>query len=173
VQNILWRLENGELDGVHPKVIVLMAGTNNLNGPPGTDPEAKVEETTRGIEAILSIMRQKAPEAHIILMGITPREYRSALTDPKVIESINERISRLADGRKIRYLNINRQLADSTGKPLPGMTVDGLHFTAKAYQVWADAVKPILTELLGPPAQTDQAPPATGDPSPEQKANSR
>ena len=166
VQNILWRLEHGELDDVHPRIIVLMAGTNNLGGPPAADGEqAKVDEVTRGLQAILTTMRQKAPEATIILMGITPRNDPRGAASAQAIHEINDRISRLADGRKIRYLNINGRLTDQNGRLLEGMTVDGLHLTVKGYQVWADALKPIFTDLLGPPAQTDHAPPPTGDPS--------
>jgi lysophospholipase L1-like esterase len=166
VQNILWRLLDGELDEVHPRIIVLMAGTNNLEGPPAASgEEAKVEEVTRGIEAILAVMREKASEATVILMGITPRKDRSAETKGKIISRINDRISRLADGKRVRYLNLNRHLADPDGVPLEGMTVDGLHLSVKGYQVWADALKPIFRELLGPRGQTDQAPAPTGDPS--------
>ena len=71
IQNILWRLQNGELDGVHPKVIVLLAGTNNLGNTPASD--VKVADITKGIEALLDTLRAKAPEATIILMGILPR----------------------------------------------------------------------------------------------------
>src|SRR5215472_19174973 len=57
-QNILWRLENGELDGIKPKVIVLLAGTNNVgNRPPAEGEEIKAAEITRGLEAMLKLMR--------------------------------------------------------------------------------------------------------------------
>jgi len=165
VQNILWRLEDGELDGVNPKIIVLMAGTNNLPGlAPGGSDDEKVEEITSGIKAILDLMQRKAPNATIILMGITPRNDLGPgiwLT----INKINQRLTQFADGRRIRYLNINDRLADREGRLLPEMTTDGLHFSVKAYQVWAEALKPIFTELLGPPAEKDEAPPPTGDPA--------
>jgi lysophospholipase L1-like esterase len=166
IQNILWRLQNGELDGVNPKVIVLLAGTNNLGGtpPPPEEEQARIADITRGIQAVLNVMRQKAPQAVIILMGITPRNDRGAGVAP-IIDKINERLAGLADGKKIRYLNINARLADAGGRLFDGMTVDGLHLSVKGYQVWADALKPMLTELLGPPAPTDHAPPPTGDPS--------
>jgi lysophospholipase L1-like esterase len=83
---------------------------------------------------------------------------------PEIVR-INENISHFADGRRVRYLNINDKLADRDGKLFDGMTVDGLHPTLRGYQIWADALKPILTELLGPPGATDHAPPPTGDPS--------
>ncbi len=163
-QNMLWRLKQGELDGVNPKVIVLLAGTNNIgNVSPTDDAEARATETVRGVAAVLHELRTRAPNATIVLMGITPRNDNIQVM-PIVIEA-NQGIARLADGHRIRYLNINSRLADRHGVLLPGMTQDGLHLTAKGYQLWADALKPILVERLGPKAQDDQAPPPTGDPS--------
>jgi hypothetical protein len=111
-------------------------------------------------------MQRKTPKATIIVMGILPRNdgARSTAMIPS-INKINENIATLADGKKIRYLNINDRLADKDGKLLEGMTIDRLHLSLKGYQVWADALKPLLTELLGPPANEDHAPPPTGDPS--------
>ena len=165
-QNILWRLENGELDGVHPKVIVLLAGTNNVgNATPAGGQDAVAADIARGVEAILRLMRTKAPGASIILMAIFPRNDTEAVMP--VIARINANLSMLADSRKIRFLNINDKLADGDGTLFDGMmnAHDKLHPTVRAYQVWADALKPIFTELLGPPAKEDHAPPPTGDPS--------
>jgi lysophospholipase L1-like esterase len=166
IQNILWRLNNGELDGVNPKVIVLLAGTNNVgNANPPEGDDAKVADITNGLQAILRVMRTKAPDATIIVSGIFPRNDNMAVMP--TIDKINSNLSRLADGKKIRYLNINDKLADRDGKLFDGMlnARDKLHPTAKGYQVWADALKPIFTELLGPPGKEDHAPPPTGDPS--------
>ncbi|HEY9231481.1 MAG TPA: GDSL-type esterase/lipase family protein [Blastocatellia bacterium] len=163
-QNILWRLTNGELDNVNPKIIVVMAGTNNVGklSPQGSD-DPRVAEITRGIKAILDVCRQKAPGATIVLMGITPRNDNMAVMP--IINEVNDNIARFAAGKKIRYLNINDRLADADGRLREGMTnADGLHLDVKGYQVWADALKPIFSELLGPPAKTDHAPPPTGDP---------
>jgi len=71
----------------------------------------------------------------------------------------------LADGNKVRYININDKLADNAGNLYAGMTMDKVHLSLKGCQVWADTLKPILTELLGPPAKEDHSPPPTGDPS--------
>ena len=164
VQNVLWRLENGELDGVHPKVIILMAGTNNV-GNRGAD-DAKVDVVVAGIQATLDVMRDRAPGATIVLMGITPRNDGAGGTKTvATIDRINERIAQLADEKTVRYLNINGRLADRDGRLFEGVTVDGLHLSLKGFQVWADALKPVLTEVLGPPARTDHAPEPTGDPS--------
>src|SRR6516225_5435270 len=74
VENILWRLENGELDGVHPKVIVLLAGTNNVgNRAPAAGVEALAGEVAEGLEAVVHVLRSKAPEAVILVTGIFPR----------------------------------------------------------------------------------------------------
>ncbi len=160
-QNILWRIENGELDGLNPKVIVLLAGTNNLGGP--QQGEAKVAEVVDGIYAILKVCREKAPAAKIILTAIFPRNDNLAALP--TINRINELLAKLADGDKVRFLNVNDKLADAEGKLVEGMMNDGLHLNVAGYQVWADGLKPVLTELLGPPAKTDRAPPPTGDPS--------
>lgn len=160
-QNILWRLENGELDGVNPKVIVILAGTNNVGSVPGDD--AKVAGVVRGLQAIVDTCRTKAPAAVIVLTAIFPRNDNPAVM-PEIVR-INREIATLADGKTVRYLDVNDKLADTNGVLFEGMTVDRLHPTLKGYQIWADGLKPILTELLGPPASTDAAPPPTGDPS--------
>jgi lysophospholipase L1-like esterase len=166
IQNILWRLENGELDGVNPKVIVLLGGTNNVGrgAPPGGE-EAKAADITRGLQAILRTMQTKAPGATIIVTGIFPRN--DSMAAMPVIDRVNENLSKIADGKKVRYLNINDKLADGDGKLFDGMmnANDNLHPTLKGYQVWADALKSIFSELLGPPGKVDHAPPPTGDPS--------
>ncbi len=160
IQNILWRIENGELDGVNPKVIVVMGGTNNLGGRGG---DGKVNEVTDGLKAVLATCREKAPKATVILMGITPRNDNPAHNP--TITAINANLAKLADDKRVRYLNINDKLADREGKLFEGMSPDRLHLSAKAYQVWADALKPVLTDILGPPSEKDLAPPPTGDPS--------
>jgi lysophospholipase L1-like esterase len=160
-QNILWRLENGELDGVNPKVIVILAGINNVGVNPGG--EEKVADITRGLQAIVKVAREKAPSAVIIITGIFPRNDNMAVIHE--INQINENLAKMADGKLIRYISINDKLANQDGKLFPGMSRDRLHPTVKGYQIWADALKPILTEILGPPDKTDHAPPPSGDPS--------
>jgi len=160
-QNILWRLEDGELDGVNPKIIVILAGTNNVGRAAADD--AKIADITRGIKAIVDLSRQKAPQARIVLMAIFPRN--DGLAVGPSIERINQNIAKFADGKTIQFLNINDQLADKNGLLIDGLTVDQLHPSLKGYQIWADALKPIFTKILGPAATSDHAPPPTGDPS--------
>jgi lysophospholipase L1-like esterase len=166
IQNILWRLNNGELDGIKPKVIVLLAGTNNVGNTQGPEgDEVKAADITKGLQAILRVMQLKAPGATIVVTGIFPRNDNVAVMP--TINRINDNLAKLADGKGIRYLNINDKLADQDGKLFEGMMNPGdkLHPTVKGYQVWADALKPVFAELLGPPGKEDLAPPPTGDPS--------
>lgn len=168
IENILWRLQNGELDGVHPKVIVLLAGTNNVGRDTPAEPlDPRAADITQGIKAILQAMREKAPEAAIVLTGIFPRNDNIAVMP--LINRINDNLSKLAGG-KIRYLNINDKLAGQDGRLYEGMmNPDKLHPAIKGYQVWADALKPMFRELLGPPGATDHAPTPTGDPSAQKR----
>jgi len=106
----------------------------------------------------------KAPNATIVVTAIFPRNDNMAVMP--TIKRINETLARFADGARVRFLDIGDRLADSNGKLFDGVMneSDKLHPTIKGYQIWADALKPILRELLGPPGATDLAPPATGDP---------
>jgi lysophospholipase L1-like esterase len=162
-QNILWRLQHGELDGVHPKVIVILAGTNNVGQQPRDDRTA--DEIARGVKAIVDICRKKAPRATIVLTAIFPRGDNAAVMP--TIDRINAKLARLADGGRVRFLSVNDRLATTDGQLVDGVlnARDKLHPTLRGYQIWADALKPIFRELLGPPGTTDLAPPATGDPS--------
>jgi (4-O-methyl)-D-glucuronate---lignin esterase len=170
-EHILWRLQNGELDNLRPKVIVLLAGTNNVgNAPAPEGTEAKAADVARGIKAILDVMRVKAPGATIVLTAVFPRNDNMAVMP--TIDRINAIISGFADGKTIRFLDINAQLANPRGELVEGVMNerDKLHPTLKGYQIWADALKPIFTELLGPPAKEDHAPAPTGVPSPPKGA---
>ena len=145
---------------------MLLAGTNNVgNSVPAAGDDRTVIDITKGLQAVIDVMGSKAPDATIIVTAIFPRNDNLAVLP--IIDRINSNLSKVADGKRIRYLNINDKLADRDGKLFEGMmnATDRLHPTVKAYQVWADALKPIFTELLGPPAREDHAPPPTGDPS--------
>jgi lysophospholipase L1-like esterase len=169
-QNMLWRLDHGELDGVNPKAIVLMAGTNNVGRlTPIGDERKRIDDIVAGLEAIIARCRAKAPGAKIVVMGVTPRNDNLAVMP--IVDGVNARLENLVKenakrGATLRFINLNAQLADANGKLFEGMTdPDQLHLTTKAYQIWADALKPVLTQWLGPPANTDRSPPPTGDPS--------
>jgi len=157
IQNILWRIDNGELDNVNPKVIVLLAGTNNVGN------HEKTDDIVAAYQALLAALHAKAPSAKIIIIAIFPRNDHPNLVPE--IDQINAELENFADNKTTFFININDKLAGPNGKLFPGMTVDKLHPTVKGYQIWADALRPLLTQLLGPRSSTDHAPPPTGDPS--------
>jgi lysophospholipase L1-like esterase len=163
IEHMLWRLQDGELDGVNPKVIVILAGTNNVGAQPGGP--AKIANITRGLQALVDTCRRKAPDAIVVLTAIFPRNDNMAVMPE--IDRINENLAQMADGAKVRFLNVNGRLADAGGRLFDGVMNerDKLHPTLKGYEVWAEGLNPILTELLGPRAAIDVAPPPTGDPS--------
>jgi len=160
-QNMLWRLENGELEDVEPKVFVIQAGTNNL-GDFGAG-ETEADAIAAGVLALVDRCLEHAPEATVILTGVFPRRDRPEFNP--TIARINAHLAARADGRKVRYLDINDRLADADGLLRRRMSDDGLHLSLAGYRVWATALKPVLTDLLGAPADEDFAPPATGNPA--------
>jgi len=155
-RNILWRVRNGEIEGVHPKVVVLMAGTNNL----GKDSPGAVVE---GIRAILAAVGEKAPGAAVLLMSILPRGGNPSYSAD--VLSINQQLAELAGG-SVRFLDLTSRFATPEGRIREQLyDKDRLHLALPGYQAWAEALRPHLLELLGPPAGQDLAPPPTGDPS--------
>lgn len=160
--NILWRIRNGEFEGLSPKIIVLQAGANNLpwHGPAGG---THIRDVVNGIRALIAEFQQRAPAAVIVLTAMFPRSQNPELQP--AIEAINRQLALLADGQRIRWIDINDQLADESGGLRPGMSADGLHLELPAYEIWAGALRPIFEEVLGPAAAEDLAPPPTGNPA--------
>ena len=142
-QGVLWRFANGELDGYTPRLMMLMIGTNNLRfrGPPNTP-----EEVSMGIAAIVTRFRAKFPEAKVLLLGVFPRgaEPTAPLREP--ISRINDIIAGLDDGEYVRFMDIGDRFDGSISTEV---TADGLHPTERGYEIWADAVMPTFTEMLG------------------------
>ena len=145
-QHVLWRLENGEVDGIKPRVVVLMIGTNNL----GSNTEAEIAE---GVRAVVAKLREKLPEAKILLLGVFPRGLNrdksqvATLPDPRVAR-INRKLAAIADGKSVRYQDIGVDFLDDSGQ-LPGaISPDYVHLSRKGYQIWADAIEPTLWEMM-------------------------
>ncbi len=160
-ENMLWRLDNGELPPVGPKVFVVQAGTNNLGDFESAD--ERVAAIAAGIEALVERCRRHAPESLIVLTAVFPRRDRPELNAS--IAAVNAKLAAFAGEQSIRYVDIGEALVDSRGVLSEEMSEDGLHLSVVAYQVWADALKPILVERLGAALDVDVAPSATGNPS--------
>lgn len=148
-RQVLWRIGHGELDGLSPKLVVLLIGTNNLYGDfnAGTD-----DQIAAGITKIVGTLHAKLPRTNILLLGLLPRqnEYFSGR-----IVTINKAIAKLDDGHAIRFLNMGPQFATALGKVRPELYVsDQLHPDTAGYQVWADTMQPLFDALLKTPLGT-------------------
>ena len=142
-QHVLWRFEQGQLDGLKPKVAVLMIGTNNSNGQDNT--EAEILE---GVTAIVKQMRERLPQMKVVLMGIFPRSKTFNAQRGKIVQ-VNQALAKLDDGRNIYYVDIGPKLIEVDGSISTEMMRDALHPGEKGYQIWAEAIEPKLKELLG------------------------
>ena len=142
-EDVLWRVENGELDNINPKAVVLLIGTNNI----GHYLDEKPEWVAAGVQKIVEVIRQKLPNTKILLLGVFPRTIGYPDLMPKV-KAINAIISKLNDGQHIFYLDIGDKFMDADGKIPKDVMKDGLHPTAKGYQIWYDAMKPTLDKLM-------------------------
>jgi beta-glucosidase len=139
--DVLWRITNGELDGIHPKVVVLMIGTNNATAGDQS------EWTAAGIEKIVATIRVKLPESKILLLGIFPRDPK-ANARRTINANVNAIISKLDNGSSIRYLDIGNVFLDTNGDIPPDIMPDKLHPAAAGYDRWYAAMLPLLTEMM-------------------------
>ena len=144
-QHVLWRIKNGELDGIAPKVVVLMIGTNNADN-------ATAEEITLGITANIQELRKRLPKTKILLLSIFPRDDRRIAPIRneihQKINSVNQVIAKLDDGANIRFLDISKAFLDADGKITPEIMPDFLHLSTKGYRIWADSMEPTLWQML-------------------------
>lgn len=146
-EHVLWRLENGELDGLAggTKLVVMMIGTNNLGNPPRATPE----DTAKGIECLVQTVRQKLPDAKLLLLGVFPRGREANNPFRAQIKTINDTISKLDDGKQVKYLDISDAFLDEDGTLPADVMPDQLHPNLKGYQIWADAIDPVIRQMLG------------------------
>lgn len=142
-ENVLWRLQHGEVDGLSPKVAVLMVGTNNA-GDRNDDPEA----TAAGIKAIIEDLRKRLPESKVLLLAVFPREEQPTAFLRRLNEKVNARIAGFADGRHVFFANINASFLNSDGTLSREVMPDLLHPQQKGYEIWARSMEPILQQLL-------------------------
>jgi lysophospholipase L1-like esterase len=141
-QHVLWRLENGNLDGIKPKAAVLMIGTNNSGGD-----EYTAEDIGAGITAIVAKLREKLPETKILVLAIFPR---GKSPDPQREKNAkaSEIASKLADDKHVFYLDIGPKFLESDGTLSEEIMPDLLHLSPKGYEIWAEAIDDKLQSLM-------------------------
>jgi lysophospholipase L1-like esterase len=141
-QHILWRLDNGNINGINPKLVVLMIGTNNS----GVNSS---EEIAAGITAIVEKLRKKLPESKVLVLGIFPRGADKENKQRKVNEGANAIVSKLADDKHVFYLDIGPKFLEADGTLSKEIMPDLLHLSPKGYQIWAESIDGKVAELLG------------------------
>ena len=142
-QHVLWRLEHGHLEGISPKLAVLMIGTNNSNGKDNT-----AEEIADGIIAICRKLRAKCPRMKILILAIFPRGPEPSDQRQKNAKA-SSLASKLADGKTIHYLDINDRFLTRDGFLSKKIMPDYLHPNEAGYKIWAEAIEPKVAELMG------------------------
>jgi beta-glucosidase len=138
-EHVLWRFEQGQLDGIKAKAAIVMIGTNNSN-----DSEADILE---GVVAIVRQIRIRQPGAKIILLGIFPRGQTFSALRGKLLQ-VNQALAKMEDGKNIFYIDFGSQLIESDGSISRSMMADFLHPGEAGYRIWANAVEPKLKEIL-------------------------
>lgn len=142
IQNVRWRVEHGALDQAQPKVIVLLIGTNNITA--GFTPD----EITQGIRLLLAAIHDKTPNSKILLEGILPRGSTIQDATNETIRLINSKLSALADGKKVFYLDVGNRLVEPDSSISPQVMPDKLHVAGPGYTRWMEAMGPTLDKLL-------------------------
>ena len=141
-EHLLWRLTEGkELEGMEPKVAVLMIGTNNM----GSNTAAEIAD---GIQAVVDALRKQRPHTKILLLAIFPRSPKPTDMVRDKNNYVNEKIAKLDDGKTVRFLDIGGKFLDKDGNLAKEIMYDFLHLTPDGYKLWADAIQPSLNEAL-------------------------
>jgi beta-glucosidase len=142
-ENVLWRLEHGEVDGIQPKLLVLLIGTNNSGHR-----QDKAEDTAKGIKQILSVLSDKLPNTKILLLAIFPRSAKPTQKLRVLNNAINQKIQNYADNEGVFYLDINDCFLDEEGRLASNVMNDFLHPNKSQYKVWAEAIENHIEKLM-------------------------
>jgi lysophospholipase L1-like esterase len=142
-QNVLWRVDHGELDGLDPAVLVLLIGTNNV----GAD-EVPPAAAAKGVAKVVEKVRQKLPRTRLLVLGILPFDEQPTSKSRELVAQTNALLAGLAAGRQVRVLDIGSRLLEPDGRISREVMADFLHPTPRGYRIIASAITPLLTEML-------------------------
>jgi len=141
-QHVLWRLDNGNIEGIQPKLAVVMIGTNNS----GTNTSEQIAE---GVKLIVEKLRNKLPNTKVLILAIFPRGENKDDAKRKVNEGANAIIQKLADNKQVYYLDIGPKFTAADGALSREVMPDLLHLNEKSYHTWAESIEPKVKELMG------------------------
>lgn len=140
-QNVLWRLDHGNLEGIRPKLAVVMIGTNNTSSNPP-------EEVAEGVKAVVERLRTKQPQMKVLLLGIFPRGADNESLDRQRVVKANALIAKLGDDQHVFYLDLGPKFLAADGTLSKEIMPDLLHPNKKGYAIWAAAIEPTVAKLL-------------------------
>ena len=141
-QHVIWRLDNGNIEGISPKLAVLMIGTNNS----GTNTPQEIAD---GIKAIVDRLRTKLPQTKVLILAVFPRGANSDDARRKVNIATNEIAAKFADGKNVFFLDIGPKFLAADGTLSKEIMPDLLHLSPKGYQIWADSIEAEVKKLMG------------------------
>lgn len=140
--HLLWRIQNGEVSGLDPKLVVVLIGTNNLN-------DFSDEQTVEGIEAVVAELRKRLPASKILVLGLLPRDYALNGVYRKRVRGVNEILShRIADHKNVFYFDVGDKLILPDGTLPPTVMPDFLHPSHNGYEMLFNGIKPTVDQLL-------------------------
>lgn len=143
-EQVIWRLQHGEVEGISPKLAVIMIGTNNTGHR--QDPP---KETAAGIKLIIEELKERTPKTKILLLAIFPRGAKSDDKLRQINDGTNDIIKGYADDETVFFLDINKTFLEEDGTLPKSVMPDLLHPHEAGYRMWAEAMEPTIAKLLG------------------------
>jgi lysophospholipase L1-like esterase len=141
-QHVIWRLDNGNLKGISPKLAVIMIGTNNS----GNNTSAQIAE---GVEVIVDQLKKKTPQTKVLILAVFPRGKDANDKRRKVNEGANQGMAKLADGKQVHYLDIGDKFLAKDKTLSREIMPDLLHLSPQGYEIWAASIESMVAKLLG------------------------
>lgn len=146
-EQVIWRIQHGAADGISPKLAVIMIGTNNTGHR-----KDKPEHTAAGIRKIISELKTRMKETKILLLAVFPRDEKPDGVYRVINDGVNQKIKTFADEKKgIYYLDLKDKFLDDLGKLPKSIMPDLLHPNEEGYEIWAEAMEPMIKKLMGSP----------------------
>lgn len=142
-QHVLWRLDHGNLEGLNPKVAVVLIGVNNA-----PHDENSPRMILEGVQAVVKKLRERLPQTKVLLLGIFPFREDFSSQRGKVLQ-VNQALHKLDDGEWVRFLDFGHLFVEADGRISKRIMPDFVHLTPEGYRMWAEAIEPTLAKMLG------------------------
>ena len=142
-EQVLWRLQHDEVEGISPQLAIIMIGTNNAGHR-----QEKSADTAAGVKAILDELHTRLPKTKCLVLAIFPRGEKPDDTLRQLNAATNKIVATYADDERVFFLDINERFLDQDGTLPASIMPDRLHPNEKGYAIWAEAMEPTVEKLL-------------------------